>query len=281
MRIPMETAMRLALRLSVLILAPAFSLTAFATGTGVEATTNASLTTPAFDASAKYRAVHIDTLDPHLQHVFEDARLQWLKVLAAHHTTDGRGFFLQRDGSTLITLHSFNSFTEYDALRAFRAAVGDRIGSEGEKAGQQYDLGDVAITAPHNSEVWMRNEDFDYHAPGPALNEYNAGYMRMVVEQVHSDDYATAWKEISTALTTAKYPIGRIGFFSMLGSGRQIGLWLAPDRETFRNAGPPEAAVAKVLGQTKADTLFLKLKEASSDVVVSELVPRPELRSPP
>jgi hypothetical protein len=276
----MEIAMRLALRFSVLLLGQIFSLIALATTPSVDANTNTSPTTPAFDASAKYRAVHIDTLDPHLQHVFEDARLQWLKVLAAHHTTDGRGFFLQRDGSTLITLHSFNSFTEYDALRAFRATVGERIGPDGEKAGQQYDLGDIAITSPHNSEVWMRNEDFDYHAPAPALNEYSAGYMWMVVEQVHSDDYAAAWKEISAALTTAKYPISRIGFFSMLGSGRQIALWLASDREAFRSAGSPEAAVAKVLGQAKADALYLRLKDATSDVVVSELVPRPELRSP-
>jgi hypothetical protein len=264
----------------LLILGAALSWTANAVDASATPTANTALATPAFDPSAKYRAVHIDTLDPHLQHVFEDARLQWLKVLAAHHTSDGRGFFLQRDGSTLITLHSFNSFTEYDALRAFRATVGERIGPEGEKAGQQYDLGDVAITSPHNSEVWLRNEDFDYRAPGQTLNEYTAGYMRMVVEQVRSDDYDSAWKEISAALAIAKYPISRIGFMSMLGSGRQIGLWLASDRTAFRNAGSPEDAVAKVLGQAKSDALFIRLKEASSDVEVSELVPRPELKSP-
>ena len=110
-----------------------------------------------------------------------------VNVLAAHHTTDGCGFFLQRDGSTLLTLRSFNSFTEYDALRTFRADVGTRIGPEGEKAGQQYDQGDVAITYPHNSEVWSRNEAFDYHAPGPVLNEYTAAFMQMVLEQISSD----------------------------------------------------------------------------------------------
>ncbi|HTA65009.1 MAG TPA: hypothetical protein VK753_05850 [Xanthomonadaceae bacterium] len=241
---------------------------------------NAGLTTPAFDASAKYRAVHVDTLDPRLQHVFEDARVQWLKVLADHHTTDGRGFFLQRDGNTLLTLRSFDSFTEYDALRAFRAAVGDRIGPSGEKAGQLYDLGDVAITSPHNTEVWSRSEESDYRAPGPALDEYTAGYMQMVVEQVRSDDYDAAWKEIRAALDQAKYPLSRIGFFSMIGSGRHISLWLAADRAAFRSAGTPEEAVAGVLGADKASALFKRLSVASSDRQVSELVPRPELKSP-
>lgn len=262
----------------LLLLGP--TLTAYAADTGAIVTASAKLTTSPYDASAKFRAVHIDTLDPHLQHVFEDARAQWLKVLAAHNTTDGRGFFLQRDGNTLLTLRSFNSFTEYDALRAFRAAVGTRIGPEGEKAGQQYDQGDVAITYPHNSEVWSRNEAFDYRAPGAALNEYTAGFIQMVTEQVRSDDYEAAWEVIRAALTTAKFPLSRIGFFSTLGSGKQITLWLAPDLATFRSAHSPEEAAARVLGKTKAHALFDRLRNSSSHVEVSELVPRPELKSP-
>jgi hypothetical protein len=274
-----EITMRVRLCLFLLILGQAVPMIAAAAADAVPVA-NASLVTPAFDASAKYRAVHVDTLDPRLQHVFEDARIQWLKVLADHHTTDGRGFFLQRDGNTLLTLRSFNSFTEYDALRAFRAAVGERIGEGGEKAGQQYDLGDVAITSPHNSEVWSRSEDSDYRAPGPALDEYAAGYMQMVVEQVRSDDYDAVWKDIRAALEVAKYPLSRISFFSMIGSGRTINLWLATDRAAFRNAGTPEEAVARVLGAAKASALFKRLNLASSDKQVSELVPRPELKSP-
>lgn len=211
-----------------------------------------AVTTPPYDAAAKYRAVHIDLLDPHLQNVFERARIEWLKVLAVHHTTDGRGFFLQRDGTTLLTLRSFDSFTEYDVLRALRADVENRIGPEGKEAVLKYDHGDVAIISPHNSEVWSRNADLDYLAPGNNLNEYTSGFMRMEVEQVRSDDYEAAWKEIHTALATAKYPRSRIVFFSMLGSGRQISLWLAPDRAAFRSAGTPAAAVAAVLGKGKA-----------------------------
>ena len=272
--------MRTCSGLFLLVLCAAVALPARAAESNSMHPVNAGSTTPAFDPSAKYRAVHVDTLDPRLQHVFEEARIAWLKVLVAHRTTDGRGFFLQRDGNTLITLHSFNSFTEYDALRAFRAAVAERIGPGGEQAGQQYDLGDVAITSPHNSEVWSRDTDFDYHAPGAALDEYSAGYMQMVVEQIRSDDYAAAWKDISAALTAAKYPLSRIGFFSMLGSGRQIGLWLAPDRAAFRSAGSPHDAVARVLGAAKAGALFDRLEAATSDVQVSALAPRPELKSP-
>jgi hypothetical protein len=239
-----------------------------------------TLTTPAYDATAKFRAVHVDTLDPKLQNVFEEARLEWLKVLALHRTTDGRGYFLQRSGHTFITLRSFNSFSEYEALRDFRAGVGERIGPEGEKAGERYDRGDVALLAPHNSEVWSRLEDFDYRGPGPKLNEYTAGFMQMVVEQVNGDAYQEAWKEIRPALAAAKYPLGRASFFSSLGSGRHITLWLAESKEAFRGAGSPEAAVAKTLGAKKAAVLFARLRAACSDVQVDDVVPRPDFASP-
>jgi hypothetical protein len=240
-----------------------------------------ALTTPAHDASAKFRAVHIDTLDPKLQNVFEDARRGWLKVLALHHTTDGRGFFLQRSGNTFLTLRSFNSFAEYDALRAFRSSVAERIGPEGEKEGQLYDRGDVALLSPHNSEVWSRLEDFDFRGQGPQLSEYTARYMQMVVEQVSSDAYEEAWKEIHAALTLAKYPLGRTTFFSSLGSGKHITLWLASSKDAFRSAGPPELAAAKAIGATKAAALFARLRAACSDVRVDDVVARPELASPP
>ena len=239
-----------------------------------------ALTTPAYDASAKYRAVHVDTLDPKLQHVFVEARLQWLKVLVLHRTTDGRGFFLQRAGNTFLTLRSFNSFAEYDALRAFRSGVAERIGPDGEKAGRAYDGGDVALLFPHNSEVWSHLDSLDYRGQVPPLTEYTAGYMQMVVEQVTSDQYESAWKQIQAALTAARYPVSRTTFFSSLGSGKHISLWLAPSREAFRSAGSPEQAVAKALGPTQAAALFGTLRAACSEVRVDEVVPRPDLASP-
>ena len=240
----------------------------------------AALTTSASDASARFRAVHVDTLDPKLQSLFEDARHDWLKVLSAHHTTDGRGYFLQRGRSTFITLRSFNSFSEYDALRALRASVTERLGAEGEREGQRYDRGDVALLAPHNNEVWTRLENLDYTAPGPPLSEYTAAYMQMVVEQVSSDQYEAAWKEVQAALKSAKYPLGRITFFSSLGSGKHISLWLGPSREAFRAAGPAEGAAARTLGAAKAATLFGRLKSATSDMSVEQVLPRPEMASP-
>jgi hypothetical protein len=238
------------------------------------------LTTPAYDASARFRAVHIDTLDPRLEGVFEEARRSWLKVLSAHHTTDGRGFFLQRAGSTFLTLRSFSSFSEYDALRAFRAGVAERIGPEGEKAGQAYDRGDVALLAPHNSEVWTRVEDLDYRTPGPELSEYTAGYMQLVSEQVNSEQYEEAWKQLQAALTAIRYPIGRRAFFSSLGSGKHLSLWLAPNREAFLRAGTPEQALARSLGPGKAAALFGALRAACSEVSVQEVLPRLGLSSP-
>jgi len=255
-------------------------LLAFLAPGSLAAAPSAALTTPAYDASAKFRAVHIDTLDPKLQHVFEAARLEWLKVLALHHTTDGRGYFLQRAGSTFITLRSFNSFSEYEALRDFRAGVGERIGPDGADAGERYDRGDVALLAPHNSEVWSKLDGFDYSGPGRRLTEYTAGFLQMVVEQVRSDAYQEAWKQIGPALALAKYPIGRASFFSSLGSGRHITFWLAENREAFRSSGSPEQAVAKTLGPTKAAALFARLRAACSDVEVDEVVPRPDFASP-
>lgn len=239
-----------------------------------------ALTTPPYDASAKFRAVHIDTLDPRLEGLFEDARRGWLKVLALHHTTDGRGFFLQRAGSTFLTLRSFNSFSEYDALRAFRAGVGERIGPEGEQAGQAYDRGDVALLAPHNSEVWSRLEDLDYQVPGQRVSEYTAGFLQMVTEQVSSDQYEEAWKEIRAALARAQYPIGRTSFFSSLGSGKHVSFWLATSREAFQKAGSPEQAVARSIGAEKAAALFAKLRAACSEVSIEDVMPRHELSSP-
>jgi hypothetical protein len=252
-----------------------------APGAANPAAPSVALTTPPYDPSAKFRAVHIDTLDPRLEGIFEDARRGWLQVLTARHTTDGRGFFLQRSGNTFLTLRSFNSFSEYDTLRDFRASVAERIGPEGEKAAQQYDRGDIALLAPHNSEVWTRLEGFDYHGPGPQLSEYTAGYMQMVVEQVSSDTYEEAWRQIRLALAAAKYPVGRRTFFSSLGSGKHVTFWLAPNRAAFRNAGSPEEAVAKSLGADKAAALFAAQRATCSEVTTTEVVPRPELASPP
>lgn len=238
------------------------------------------LTTPPYDASAKFRAVHIDTLNARLEGVFEDARRGWLKVLAVHHTTDGRGFFLQRVGSTFLTLRSFNSFSEYDALRAFRAGVGERIGPDGEKAGQAYDRGDVALIAPHNSEVWSRVEDLDYQTAGERLNEYTAGFLQMVTEQVSSDQYEEAWKEVRAALSRVQYPVGRTTFFSSLGSGKHVSFWLATSREAFQKAGSPEQAVARSVGAEKAAAMFAKLRAACSEVSVEDVLPRRDLSSP-
>ncbi|MGO8970412.1 MAG: hypothetical protein ACLQDQ_12660 [Myxococcaceae bacterium] len=239
-----------------------------------------ALTTAPYDASARFRAVHVDTLNPKLQDVFVDARRGWLKVLSLHHTTDGRGHFLQRAGNTFLTLRSFNTFAEYDALRAFRAAVGERLGPEGERAGQEYDRGDIALTSPHNSEVWSRLDNFDYPGQEPQLNEYTAGYLQMVTEQVSSEDYQAAWKDIRAALAAVHYPLARITFFSTLGSGKHITLWLAASRQAFVSAGSPEQAIAKSLGPAKAAALIARLTAACSDVQVAEVLARPDLSSP-
>jgi hypothetical protein len=238
-----------------------------------------ALATPAYDPQARYRAVHVDTLDPHLRPVFEQARVEWLKVLAAHRTTDGRGAQFLAGGHTIVTLRSFASFTEYDALRAFRAGVNGRLGPGGAAASERYDQGDVALRQPHNSEVWARDEELDYRGSG-ALSEYTAGYMQMTTEHAQSPELRKAWKEIAAALATARYPLGRVGFVSSPGTGQTITLWLAADRAAFEAAGTPFAAVSRVLGPEKAQELFARHKSGSTVLVIQDFVPRPDLRSP-
>jgi hypothetical protein len=128
--------------------------------------------------------------------------------------------------------------------------------------------------------VWSRETDLDFRGKDNDLNEYTAGHMQMTVEHVDSDEYETATKEISAALKAANYPLSRIAFFSALGSGNRISLWLAASRKAFDEAGTPFAAVEKVLGRAKAQALFERYKNATSGVTVHDLVPRPELRSP-
>ena len=74
--------------------------------------------------------------------------------------------------------------------------------------------------------------------------------------------------------------MSRIEFFSSLGSGNQISLWLGASRKAFDDAGTPLAAVEKVLGRDKALALFERYKNAASGVTVHQLLPRPELCSP-
>jgi hypothetical protein len=273
MRRRRQSLQRSARLAAVLALGPLFACAAAApVGSG--------LTTAPYDPAARFRAVHIDTLDPLLQPIFESRRREWLKVLAAHGTTDGRGYFLEVDRHTLLTLRSFNSFTEYDALREFRSRVDQRLGPSGADATQRYDSGDVALRTPHNSEVWSRDADSDYRGANNGLDEYSAGYLQMIVEHVDSDEYAKAWKEIDAALRIAKYPLTRIAFFSSLGSGNHISFWLAASRKAFDDAGTPLAAVEKSLGTQQAQALFERYKAASSGLKVHEVVPRPELRSP-
>ena len=61
-----------------------------------------SLTTAPQDASARFRAVHVDTLDPKLKHVFEDARRGWLKATEPKRAKGARVYRLTPRGAEVL-----------------------------------------------------------------------------------------------------------------------------------------------------------------------------------
>lgn len=237
--------------------------------------------TAAYDATAAYRAVHIDTLDALFWPRFEAARVSWVALLKSRDTTDGRGAYYVVDGHSLVSLRSIASYAEYPALQKFRAGVAARLGPTGQDDEARYDAGDVALRTPHASEMWQRDRSFDYLGAAPILDEYSAGYARVVYESVTSSDFERAWADIDQALAKAHYPLTRIGFASVLGSGREISFWLASSRAQFDAAGTPYAAVVSVLGEARTIELFTRVRRSSTDQVVQEWVTRRDLWSPP
>ena len=247
---------------------------------GSTAQSEPTLTTPQYDASATYRAVHIDTLDANFWPRFVETRRLWVQLQRARGTNDGRGAYYEVDHHTLISMRSFASFDEYHSLQAFRARVAERMGPTGRADEAAYDAGDVALRTPHASEVWQRDPSFDFHGVSPSLTEYSFGYAHVTYESVISADFDAAWSEIDQALKAANYPLTRIAFYSVLGTGKEISFWLASTREEFDAAGTPYEAVVRVIGEQKAIALFFRVKKSSIDQTVQEWVARKNLWSP-
>ena len=233
--------------------------------------------THAADPEARYRLVHLDTLDAKLQPLFEGARREWVGVLNARGQDDGRGVYFLQDGHTLVSVHAFQTFEELAALRRFQAGINDRLGKDGEALTRRYDAGDVALRSPHRTEIWEHDPDSDYRPSRGALDEFNAGYMLVEEEFVASGDYYQALKEIDAALYQANYPLTRRVFYSSPGTGQQVTFWLAPTRLAFAQAGTPYDAVAKVLGAEKALALFKRFKLTSNTYQAHHWEQRPDL----
>jgi hypothetical protein len=217
-------------------------------------------------ARARYRSVHIDTLDPDKVAQFIDARRAWVEELRRDDATDGRGVFLEvPSAKRFITVRAFSSFTSLDTRGAVIKASLARVPKE---AGERYDhLSDTALVFPHTSEIWELDDDLSYVPRAGALDEATAACGSLVIEDVRpspsfEEAYDKARHEINAALAQASYPLTRLTFETRYGAGHVWSLILAASREAL-DAQPHEVdVVARILGAARAHELDATLSAA-------------------
>lgn len=213
--------------------------------------------TRAAPLSANYRSVHIDSIAPDKMEQFEGARREWLGELHRAHASDGRGVFLQVGANRFYTMRSFAQFSDFDT----RGEVINRsLAAVPKGAAERYDRGDTALIFPHASEIWELDPNLGYTPAKGALTEWTATCGWMVFEDVQpdppsSDRYWSATGEINSALAEGHYPLTRLSFRTVYGSGRVVTLWLAPSRAELESTETVESAVARVRGAARAAEL--------------------------
>jgi hypothetical protein len=226
--------------------------------------------------------VHIDTLPAAKRAEFEAARREWVGVLHAAHASDQRGTFFEVPDIGFVTLRPFGTFTDLDARGPARKRALVNVPAE---ALDRYDArSDAVLAFPHHSEIWQRDPDLGYVPAEGALDEQTAGAIEMIIEDVKADtaaerEYDATWREIAAALAAAHYPLTRITFETVYGSGHVVTWWLAPSASALA-AASLEATLRAQLGPAKAKTL---LARRAAVVLRSEhhaMLRRDELSSP-
>jgi serine/threonine protein kinase len=211
-------------------------------------------------AQPAYLTVHIDTLAPEHRAEFEAARREWVAVLHRAHATDQRGTFYEVADVGFVTMRPFATFADLDARAADRKRALAAVPAE---ALQRYDArSDAALGFPHYSEIWQRDDDLGYAPRAGALDEQAANAIEMIVEDVKADsaserEYDATWREIRAALEAAQYPLTRITYETVYGSGRVVTLWLAPSSAAL-TATSVEAALCAQLGDVRAAALLAR-----------------------
>jgi hypothetical protein len=233
---------------------------------------------PARERIAPFYTVHFDHVLPGRVAQFETARREFLRVLAAHRTHDARGTFMQAGPALFLTVKEFTAYADLDARRAERNRA---LAAVPPEAVQRYDdQSDVALDAPHKTEIWSHLEDLDYRAPGPTLSPFGAP-SRMVVSTIRprpdEPGCHEAWPRVRGALTAARYPLSHVAFYSGIGSGHVVEFWVAPSGDALAAAPQPEGAVAQILGERTAAELFACLDANVIHSESSDVVPRPDL----
>jgi hypothetical protein len=227
------------------------------------------------------RTVHFDHLDPDRRPQFEDARHAWLRALTAAKMSDERGIFIQVAPSTFLTLHPASNLSDLDELQKARRVAPSQL----KEAVQKYDRdSDGALVPPHHSELWSSADYLGYRPAQGALDERTFGAGRMLVEEVYpgprGEPYYAAWDELRPALEKARYPLTRLSFTTMYGSGKVVTLWLARSRAELEAAPSLPDAVAGVLGKERATALLEQQRSGVASTESHDIARRPDLDSP-
>jgi len=238
---------------------------------------------PALGGVAQYAVVHVDHVSPGARAGFEDARRVWLGVLAAHHTTDGRGLFLQTGDGGFLSMVPLHHLAELDARRALgKAALADIDPADQHRYD---DASDRRLAPPHRSEIWRFDAAESYGATDPMLALSKAAWGKMIVEELDpspaGDDYDRAWAEVREALAAAHYPLVKVAYASAYGTGNLVTFWLSSSQREFLDAPTMEAAVAGVLGRDASDALFARMRKVVTSSESIDVIPRLDLSSAP
>jgi hypothetical protein len=214
---------------------------------------------------------------------FVKARAIWLESLTKRGTTDGRGALIQTGDSGFLSLSPTRSIGDLDRLDgAARAALS--VVDPRDRAA--YDEATAALLVPpHRSEVWRFDPSLSYAVTDPFATLSSAAWGKMTVEEIDptlaGHAYADAWQQVREALASREYPLARVSFWSVYGTGDLVSFWLARSQSAFLKAPQPEVVVADALGADRAAELFAKMRAAvvASDAV--DVIPRPDLSSRP
>ena len=231
----------------------------------------------------RHFTVHIDHLNPSMVQSFTQARSEWVKLLRSSQTTDGRGLYIGIGDAGFVSLQPFGAYSDLDRRGA---AVGRALGKVDKAAFDRYETAsDSSVVPPHSSEIWVFEDTVSYRSADPFTTMSAAGYGRMVVEQLdptpRGEPYEEIWKTILEALGRANYPLSRVTFTSVYGTGKLVSFWLAAKRDEYMRAPSVEEVVARSLGQERAAALFQRLQSTVLSTETQEAVPRPDLTSPP
>jgi hypothetical protein len=229
--------------------------------------------------------VHIDTLTPGTLPRFEAGRVAWVEALRRANVTDGRGVFLQVDGTRFYTLRPFATFASFDTrVDAINAALA-RVPKE---AAERYDKdSDESLVFPHTSEIWKVDDELSFTPAQPerALSEATAAVGTLVLDDVRPDPaseerYWAARGEINKALAEARYPLTLRSFRCVYGAGHVATLVLAPSSEALEAAPAVADAVARVRGRARADELTAAIGSSVERTASHAFVVRHDLTWP-